>query len=139
MRKFLCTVLLACGAAAPVVTAASADDWIAVDDSQLEQARGGFDAGNGMLVSLGVERLVSINGTVVANTHFSIADMTQLSAAEAQLASTALAGVLVQNSLNDQSIRSQTTINTTVANLALLNAVNFESSLRVALNSAVGK
>ena len=123
-------------------TAAQADptdDWIAADDSQLAQARGGFDLGNGMLVSLGVERLVSINGTVVANTHFSIPDMTQLSAAEAQRASDALAAVLVQNSLNDQAIRTQTTIDTTVANLALLRAVNFESSLRDALNSAAGK
>ncbi|MRX10213.1 hypothetical protein GJ697_20475 [Pseudoduganella sp. FT25W] len=138
MRKFVCTAfaLLACGTA---VHADPTDDWIAVDDSQLEQARGGFDAGNGMLVSLGVERLVSINGTVVANTHFSIPDMTQLSAAEAQMASDTLAAVLVQNSLNDQAIRSQTTINTTVANLALLKAVNFESSLRDALNSAVGR
>jgi hypothetical protein len=50
-----------------------------------------------------------------------------------------MAAVLVQNSLNDQAIRTQTTINTTVANLALLKAVNFESSLRDALNSAVGK
>jgi seryl-tRNA(Sec) selenium transferase len=91
-----------------------------------------------MLVSLGVERLVSINGTVVASTHFSIPDMTQLSAADAQLASDTMAAVLVQNSL-DQAIRTQTTINTTVANLALLKAVNFESSLRDALNSAVGK
>jgi hypothetical protein len=138
MRKFVWTAvaLLACGTA---VHADPTDDWIAVDDSQLEQARGGFDAGNGMLVSLGVERLVSINGTVVASTHFSIPDMTQLSAAEAQRASDTLAAVLVQNSLNDQAIRSQTTIDTTVANLALLKAVNFESSLREALNSAVGR
>ena len=138
MRKFVWTAvaLLACGTA---VHADPTGDWIAVDDSQLEQARGGFDTGNGMLVSLGVERLVSINGTVVASTHFSIPDMTQLSAAEAQRASDTLAAVLVQNSLNDQAIRSQTTIDTTVANLALLKAVNFESSLREALNSAVGR
>ena len=136
MRKLICTIVLACGAAAH---AATTDDWIAVDDRQLEQARGGFDFGAGMLVSLGVERLVSINGTVVASTHFSIPDMTQLSAAEAQLTSNALTAVLVQNSLNDQAIHSQTTINTTVANLALLKAVNFESSLRDALTSAIGK
>jgi hypothetical protein len=137
MRKILASMLLACAAAAG--HADPTDGWNAVDDRQLDQARGGFDPGNGMLVSLGVERLVSINGTVVANTHFSIPDMTQLNAAEAQMASDTLAAVLVQNSLNDQVIRTQTTINTTVANLALLKAVNFESSLRNALNSAVGK
>lgn len=137
MRKILASMLLACAAAAG--HADPTDDWSAVDDSQLDQSRGGFDLGNGMLVSLGVERLVSINGTVVASTHFSIPDMTQLSAADAQMASDTMAAVLVQNSLNDQAIRTQTTINTTVANLALLKAVNFESSLRDALNSAVGK
>jgi len=137
MRKMLASLLLACAAAAG--HADPTDGWNAVDDTQLDQARGGFDLGNGMLVSLGVERLVSINGTVVASTHFSIPDVTQLSAADAQLASDTMAAVLVQNSLNDQAIRTQTTINTTVANLALLKAVNFESSLRDALNSAVGK
>lgn len=137
MRKMLTSMLLACAAAAG--HADPTDGWNAVDDRQLGQARGGFDLGNGMLVSLGVERLVSINGTVVASTHFSIPDMTQLSAADALMASDTMAAVLVQNSLNDQAIRTQTTINTTVANLALLKAVNFESSLRDALSSAVGK
>jgi hypothetical protein len=137
MRKILASLLLACATAAG--HADPTGGWNAVDDSQLDEARGGFDLGNGMLVSLGVERLVSINGTVVASTRFAIPDMTQLSAADAQMASDSVAAVLVQNSLNDQAIRTQTTINTTVANLALLKAVNFESSLRDALNSAVGK
>jgi hypothetical protein len=136
MRVFLSAMLLAGVAAARAETA---DGWLAVDDRQLAQACGGFDVGSGLLLSLGVERLVSINGTVVGSTHFSIPDMTQLSAAEARLASDAMAGMLVQNSLSDQAIRSQTTINATVANLALLKAVNFESSLREALNGAVGK
>lgn len=159
MRITLLTVLLACG-----MTAHASDptaDWTAVDDSALEQTRGGFDLGNGMLVSLGVERLVSINGTVVVNSRFSIPDVTQLSAADARLASDALAAagvqvgagnridpdlsaqtmgaLLIQNSANDQAIRSQTTISTTVGNLAMLKAANFESTLREALNSAIGK
>ncbi|MYM67784.1 hypothetical protein GTP45_13195 [Pseudoduganella sp. FT55W] len=136
MYKHLWSALLLCAAAAH---ADPTDNWAAVDDGELAHTRGGFDFGNGMLVSLGVERLVSINGTVVANTHFSIPDMTQLSAADALQASDAMAAVLVQNSLNDQAIRTQTTITTTVANLAMLKAINFESSLRDALNSAVGK
>ncbi|MFS2008160.1 hypothetical protein ACEN9F_31590 [Duganella sp. CT11-25] len=163
MRNTLLTVLLACGTVAHAGEALPdpTGDWGAVDDSTLEQARGGFDLGNGMLVSLGVERLVSINGSVVVNSRFSIADMTQLSAAEARTVSDALAAavvqvgpgntvdptlpaqtlgaLLIQNSANDQAIRSQTTINTTVGNLAMLKAVNFESALRDALSSAVGK
>jgi hypothetical protein len=163
MRFTILTVLLACGAAAYAGDLSSdpSGDWGAVDDGTLDAARGGFDLGNGMLVSLGVERLVSINGSVVVNSRFSIADVTQLSAAEARTVSDALAAtvvqvgpgntvdpalpaqtlgaLLIQNSANDQAIRSQTTINTTVGNLAMLKAVNFESSLRDALSSAVGK
>ncbi|MYM74461.1 hypothetical protein GTP56_20010 [Duganella sp. FT134W] len=152
----LLIALLAGSAGATDVTAG----WAAVDDGELEQVRGGFALGDGLLVSLGVERLVSINGTVVASTHFSIPDMTQLSAAEAAMASDALAAVvvqngagnlvaplatqglgalLIQNSVNDQAIRSQTTISTTVSNLAMLKAANFESSLRDALSAAVVK
>jgi hypothetical protein len=163
MRLTLLTALLACGAAAYAGEFSSdpTGDWATVDDSALEAARGGFDLGNGMLVSLGVERLVSINGSVVVSSRFSIADVTQLSAAEARTVSDALTAavvqvgpgntvdpalpaqtlgaLLIQNSANDQAIRSQTTINTTVGNLAMLKAVNFESSLRDALSSAVGK
>jgi len=159
--SILAGALLACAAVSQAGAEASiVDDWIAVDDSELEQARGGYAVGGGLMLSLGVERLVSINGSVVASTHFSIADMTQLSAAEAAMASDALAAVVVQNgvgnlaeplsaqglgalviqnSVNDQAIRSQTTINTTVSNLALLRAVNFESGLRDALSAAVVK
>lgn len=159
--QLLTGALLACAAVSQAGAEASAvDDWIAVDDSQLEQARAGYALPGGLMLSLGVERLVSINGSVVASTHFSIADMTQLSAAEAAMASDALATVVVQNgignlaeplsaqglgalviqnSANDQAIRSQTTINTTVSNLVMLRAVHFESGLRDALSAAVVK
>lgn len=161
MRTTMLTVLLACGAAAHAGDLPDpTDGWLAVGDATLEQARGGYELGSGLMVSLGVERLVSINGSVVANSRFSIADVTKLSAEEARTASDALAAVvvqngagnvadvmqatpalgslLIQNSINDQAIRSQTTITTTVSNLALLKAVNFESMLRDALSAAVG-
>jgi hypothetical protein len=165
MRRYtiVLSALLACGTAARAGAESPdpTDGWHAVGDEQLEQVRGGFDLGNGLVVSLGVERLVSINGTVVANSRFEIGDVTQLSAAEARTASDALAALvvqngggnvlepsaatqalgalLIQNSVNDQAIRSQTTINTTVSNLAMLKAANFASTLNEALNSAVGK
>jgi hypothetical protein len=156
MRIAVMVLLLGFG----TVHADPTDGWTAVDDAQLEQTRGGYDLGNGLMVSLGVERLVSINGSVVANSRFEIADVTKLSAAEARMASDALAAVvvqngagnaidpapamqglgalLIQNSVNDQAIRSQTTISTTVTNLAMLKAVNFEAMLRDSLSGAVG-
>ncbi|NGZ83592.1 hypothetical protein [Duganella aceris] len=162
MRILFLSVLLACAAARGAGPGTDpAAGWTAVDDAELAGRRGGFDLGNGMLVSLGVERLITVNGTVVVNSRFDIPDVTQLSAVQARLAGEALAGavvqvgdgnrvepgpagqamgaLLIQNSANDQAIRSQTTISTTVGNLALLKAVNFENSLRDALSAAVGK
>jgi hypothetical protein len=137
-----------------------ADGWLPLPDHALEQARGGFELGNGLLVSLGVERLVSINGNLVASSNFSIADVTKLSGAEALRAGAALAGLtlvqngpgnvflpggmdqagalVIQNSANDQLIRSQTTISTTVNSLSLLKTLQFEGALRDALSNVVG-
>jgi len=150
-----CWLSCALGMGGLAQAASLPDDWQAVSAAQLAQARGGFEPGNGLLVSLGVERLVSINGGVVASSRFDYADVTKLSAAEISAASLALAGVrvsdggvmalpdspgalLIQNSLNDQAIRSQTTISTTVSNLAMLKSLNFEGVLRAALSAAVG-
>ncbi|MTW32596.1 hypothetical protein GM655_07145 [Pseudoduganella danionis] len=146
---------LALPACWPAPAASLPDDWQPVSAAQLDEARGGFELGNGLQVSLGVERLVSINGGVVASSRFGYADVTKLSAAEISTASMALAGIrvqdggvlalpdnpgalLIQNSLNDQAIRSQTTISTTVSNLAMLKSLNFEGVLRAALSAAVG-
>lgn len=155
---------LGCLLAPALVAAAAADPtdgWLALPDSALEQARGGFDLGNGLQVSLGVERLISINGSLVASSNFSIADVTKLSGAEAVRAGEALAALtlvqngagnvflpvdgaypagalVVQNSVNDQLIRSQTTISTTVNSLSLLKGLQFEGGLRDALSNVVG-
>lgn len=135
-------------------------DWVALPDSALAAARGGFDLGGGLLLSLGVERLVSINGTVVSSSQFNIADVAHMSAAEAEMArgalnplqlvqngegnfapqamaSAAASALLIQNSANDQLIRSQTTINTAVNSLEMLKGLNFESGLRQALAGAL--
>jgi len=149
-----------------LATAASraADDpsagWSAVGDERLEQTRGGFETGEGLLLALGVERLVSINGEMVASSKVNISDVTKLSPAQAQVTGEALAAatlvqngsgnlftpggalpagaLLIQNSASGQLIRSQTTINATVNSLSLLKSLNFEASLRSALGGAVG-
>lgn len=130
-------------------------DWVPVPDSQLEQVRGGFDTGNGLAVSLGVERIVAINGQVVASSSFEIADVGRMSAAEAEATRAALqqvhlvqngsgniapesgtpiaAALLIQNTANEQLIRSQTTINTSVNSLIALKLMNIEATLRQAL------
>lgn len=138
--------------------------WTPVADSTLDAQRGGYDSGNGLLVSLGIERLVSINGGTVASSQFSIADLSRVTADEAllardaiqpfmvvqnglnnavslpdgmQQASQTMSALLIQNSVNDQLIRSQTTINASVSGLSMLTGINFESSLRAALSGAL--
>lgn len=153
--------LAACGAQAAAETVEPADDWVPVNEDQLEQMRGGFDLPTGLALSLGIERLVSINGNIVARTSFDISNLNHLS--EEQLQQTrealssvkliqngsdniyhaadtsgAIGGVVIQNTLNDQLIRSQTVISSTVNSASLLKTLNFQGSLSDALTRAVG-
>jgi len=164
MQPFLWSAALLCASATVAAQDLRADGDCgapAVSDSRLAAVRGGYDVGNGLLLSLGVERLVSINGTAVASTVFQVNDVTKLNAAQAQSLSVAasalnvvqngqsnvfqpgalgatLGGVFIQNSANGQLIQSQTTINAAVNSGSLLKSLNFGSSLRDALNYAAG-
>ena len=55
-------------AAEPDAHLAAFDASCAVDQETLDAARGGFLTGDGLMVNLGLERLVSINGNVVERT-----------------------------------------------------------------------
>ncbi|HJV01711.1 MAG TPA: hypothetical protein VJ752_14300 [Burkholderiaceae bacterium] len=157
VRPLLLALCLCC---APALARDPSDDWVAVDDSRLDAVRGGFDAGNGLTLSLGVERLVSINGNVVASSNFVISDLGKVAAGQTTLAGDAVAALtlvqngagnvfdaalagqaagalVIQNSASDQLIRSQTTISTVVNSLSLLKSLNFEGGLRDALSNAV--
>lgn len=139
---------------------APANDWQRVDDSTLDTARGGFTNGNGLTVSLGIDRLVSINGDVVAHTRIDIADLSRINGDQARQTSEALssikliqngganiyragetsaslAGMVIQNSLNNQLIRTDTVIRSTVNSAGLLNTLNFHGTLQDALTRAI--
>ena len=132
----------------------------AVDSATLEAARGGFITADGLMVTLGLERLVSINGTVFERTEMQLGDIGKLARGEGTLSRDALGelrliqngdvrtmagnaqnllgGTIIQNSLNDQTIRNQISINATVNTAGMLRALNFGASLNNALSSAVG-
>lgn len=135
--------------------------WQAVDAATLDQARGGFIAPSGLTVALGIDRMVSVNGEVLAQSHIAIADLANISHEEAQqtsvalsslklvqhgsdniymapLAQQALAGIVVQNSLDGQLIRADTVISSTVNSMGLLKAINAQASLGDALLHAAG-
>ena len=146
--------------AAATVTTVSAAGWVPVEEAELDGMRGGFDTLAGLRVSLGIERLVSINGNIVAHTTINIADLNHLTDQQARQTRDALSsvkliqsgsdniyqagelpraigGIVIQNTLNDQQIRSQTVINSTVNSASLLTTINFQGSLSDALTSAV--
>jgi len=131
----------------------------AVDSATLDAARGGFLTPDGLVVTLGLERLVTINGNVVERTQMQLGDVGKLARGEASLSREALGelrliqngdvrtlagnaqnllgGTIIQNSLNDQVIKSQTAINATVNTAGMLRALNFGASLNNALSTAV--
>lgn len=125
--------------------AAATDEWVPVAEQVLADARGGFDAGNGLLVSLSVDRVLSLNGNVIASGQLSTADavasgfqVARIGVGNALLnGAQPLAGLLLQNSANDQLIRSQTTIDATVNSLSILKDMHFGDSLRQSLSSAI--
>jgi hypothetical protein len=151
---------MAASAAAPDEAAPAAFDAAdAVDSATLDAARGGFLTGDGLIVNLGLERLVSINGKVVERSELQLGDLGKLARGEANIAPQAvgalrliqngdlrtmagnaanlLGGTVIQNTLNDQLIRNQTSINATVNTAGMLRALNFGSSLNNALSTAV--
>ncbi len=129
---------------------------VALSNSKLDQMRGGFETGSGLKVSFGIERAVYINGNLVTTTSLNIADLSKLSAGQAQAAalngaslgliqngpsnsfqpgaiSASNIGTVIQNTLNDQKIQALTLINASVNSLDLIKRANVQSSIQSAL------
>ena len=121
--------------AMPAMAQGPPEGWPALPDARLEEARGGFENASGLLVALGVERMVEVNGVLVARNRVELADVGRL--ANSPEASAALAPMLVQNNANGQLIRSLTTIDLTVNALSTLKGLNLEGNLRQALSNVI--
>ena len=145
----------------PVAGHDAKDQWLAaVSDTNLEQMRGGFDTGSGLLVSFGIQRAVYINGNLVTTTSFNIPDVSKVTSTEAAMLgstigttnvvqngpgntiqpgalSQAVAATVIQNSLNNQNIQNLTIIDTTTNSLGMLKSMNSQSTLRDALSNSV--
>ena len=136
--------------------------WLAVSHRQLDTLRGGFNLGDGLMVSFGISRVAYINEQLVASTILQFGDITRLSAQQAarlgqQLmlqpqivqngpgnalqegaVSSPLATV-VQNTLSDQLVRTQTVINVSSNGLSALRNMNLQATIQSALNNALGR
>ena len=159
--RVLLTTLLAgaCGTAA-ASDAGGPDSWTAVDADTLDEARGGFETPGGLNLSLGIERVVSINGEVMSRTSVALPDLATATAEQLAQARDALGtarliqngagnfiatdlglgngGTLVQNTLDDQTIKTYTTISSTVNSMALIKDINFQSTIRDAIVRSAG-
>ena len=142
---FCWTALASVPASAAAPDAGETGNWAPVVEDVLADVRGGFDTGNGLLVSLAVDRVLSLNGNVIASGRLSTADAARSTFQIARIgegsalvqAAQPLAGLLLQNSANDQLIRSQTTIDATVNSLSILKDMHFGDSLRQSLSTAI--
>lgn len=130
----------------------------AVDPALLDGYRGGFITDTGLAVTLGIERIVTINGNLAEHSQLELGDLGRLTSGQTRLSADAagqlrliqngggkfdvqmgnsvLGGTVIQNSLNNQVINNQTIINANVDARGLLQAMNFQSSLSSALNTA---
>lgn len=130
-------------------------EWVAIDPVRLDAMRGGFDVGNGMVLSFGVERAVMVNGELVATMRVSIPDVARMTAQQAeQLAkfnegllvqvgpgntvapSADFNGVVIQNSLDNQDLRTVTRLDVGVDTLAMFQNLNAQGAMQDAITAS---
>jgi hypothetical protein len=131
----------------------------AVAPDTLDGYRGGFITDNGLEVSLGIERIVTINGDIAERSELQFGDLGRLTSGAStlsaqaagqlslirngadglavQLGAAGLGATVIQNSLNNQMINQATIINASVNAQGMLQAMHFQSTLANALNTAV--
>jgi hypothetical protein len=95
------TLLAVCGIGLTVFQPARAtlnisDEFAPVAVSELEQMRGGFDNGSGVTLSLGIERVIFVNGVPVATISIQLPDVQNIRADAAALAAAARADAAAQ-------------------------------------------
>jgi len=124
------------------------ETWMAVGDSTLDELRGGFDPGNGLMVTFGISRATYVNGDLVTQTTLNFGQLNNLTAAQAaqlskQMAAINLvqigpgnsfaaqqagtAGTVIQNTLDNQHIVNQTVIDASSNGLGMIKNFNTQS------------
>jgi hypothetical protein len=104
-------------------------EWQPVDPARLAQMRGGFQMPSGMMLSFGIERVVFLNGELTARIAVRIPDVARITPEQAQALADfnrgmvvqigegnrfdpaqGAGGLVIQNTLDDQDIRTLTRI-----------------------------
>ncbi len=133
-------------------------EWTPVEVDRLADIRGGFQLPGGPVLSFGIERVVRVNGLLVAQASVRIPDIANITAEQVQalaefnrgllvqvgegnrvVAGTATGALVVQNSLDDQSISAVTRLEVGVDTLGIYKAINFNDALVDAQLGALGR
>lgn len=149
-------IMQALGLEAKEVLAAPLKSSLALDNTALDEIRGGFEVPDSNLkFSFGIERAVFINGELVARTVLNVKDLqmaagagvaSQMSSAGSAEALSVIqsgtgnnyapqvgsnvAGTVIQNTLNNQKIQNVTTINAAVNSAQLLRSMSVQSAVQ---------
>ncbi len=132
-------------------------EWIPIDPARLVQMRGGLMLPSGTVLSFGIERLVYVNGQLVATANLQIPDLGRMTADQASALAAINEGrvvqigegnridpgasgnaLVIQNTLDGQTITALTTLNVGVGTLATLQEMNSFDALRSALIASPG-
>ncbi|RZL86929.1 MAG: hypothetical protein EOP82_28325 [Variovorax sp.] len=134
--------------------------WMAVSDQALDHLRGGFDPGNGLLVTFGISRALYVNGDLVTQQTLNFGRLNDLTPAQAAQLSQQMQrlnivqigpgnnvqpqqggasfGTVIQNTLNDQHIVNQTVINASSNSLGMVKNLNLQDTMNEGLARAIG-
>ena len=132
-------------------------EWIPMDPARLAEMRGGLVMPSGQALSFGIERLVYVNGELVASANLQIPDLARMTSEQATAlaeinqgrvvqigegnridAGTGGNALVIQNTLDGQAISALTTLNIGVSTLGTLQDLNSYDALRSALITSPG-
>lgn len=127
-------------------------DWQPVDPARLAQMRGGFQMPTGMMLSFGIERVVLLNGELTARIAVQVPDVARITPEQAQALADfnrglvvqigdgnrfdpaqVAGGLVIQNTLDGQDIRTVTRIDVGVDTLGAYQNLNAGGALTDAL------
>ncbi|MCR6627605.1 MAG: hypothetical protein NVV67_15455 [Pseudoxanthomonas sp.] len=127
-------------------------EWQPVDPARLAQMRGGFQMPTGMMLSFGIERVVFLNGELTARIAVQVPDVARITPEQAQALADfnrglvvqigdgnrfdpaqVAGGLVIQNTLDGQDIRTVTRIDVGVDTLGAYQNLNAGGALTDAL------
>ncbi|GAB3511607.1 hypothetical protein [Pseudoxanthomonas daejeonensis] len=162
-RSFPALLLVACAAVSAQAQAWDGRStplggaWKPIDPARLAEMRGGFQLPSGQMLSFGIERVVYVNDVLVASVSVRIPDVVDLDAGQAQALADfnkgivvqvgegnhfdpagVAGGVVIQNTLDSQRIRTVTHVEVGTGALGVFQGINSYGALGDALARVPG-